>query len=92
MNLEIDIYMNNFIGFFDKNPDQLKQLIGNLDPNKFYDGVRNIVESNVKNEDVALEPTKKQLIDLLVVLNGKTTNFEKVLPYMGHHMGLICMN
>ena len=92
MNLEINIYMNNFIGFFDKNPEQLKQLIGNLDPNKFYNGVRNIVESNVKNEDVALEPTKKQLIDLLVVLNGKTTNFEKVLPYMEHHMGLICMN
>ena len=34
-NLDIEIYMTNFKGFFDKNPDQLKQLIGNIDPEKF---------------------------------------------------------
>ncbi len=25
--------------FFDKNPDQLKQLIGDIDPEKFYNGI-----------------------------------------------------
>jgi hypothetical protein len=91
-NLEIEIYMTNFKGFFDKNPEQLKQLIGTIEPNKFFDGVRKIVEVNSKDEESALEPTRKQLIGLILDLNGVTTNIEKVLPYMEHHMGLICMN
>ncbi len=91
-NLDIDIYMTNFKGFFDKNPEQLKQLIGSIDSEKFFDGVRSIVEKNSKDEEKALEPTRKQLIDLIVKLNGKKTGVDKVMPYIQHHMGLICMN
>jgi hypothetical protein len=91
-NLEIEIYMTNFKGFFDKNPEQLKQLIGSIDSQKFFDGVRNIVEENSKDEEKELEPTRKQLIGLILDLNGVTTNIEKVIPFMEHHMGLICMN
>jgi hypothetical protein len=91
-NLEIEIYMTNFKGFFDKNPDQLKMLIGDIEPEKFYDGIRNIVEENAKEEEKPLEPTRKQIIGLLVDLNINTSNVKKVLPYMQHHMGLICLN
>ena len=91
-NLDIEIYMTNFKGFFDKNPDQLKQLIGNIDPEKFYDGIREIVEENSKDDEKPLEPTRKQIIGLLVDLNINTKNVKKVLPYMEHHMGLICLN
>jgi thioredoxin-related protein len=91
-NLDIEIYMTNFKGFFDKNPEQLTQLIGSIDSEKFFDGVRSIVEENSKDEEKALEPTRKQLIDLIVKLNGDQTLVDKILPYMQHHMGLICMN
>jgi len=91
-NLDIEIYMTNFKGFFDKNPAQLTQLIGSIDSEKFFDGVRSIVEENSKDEEKALEPTRKQLIGLILDLNGVTTNIEKVIPFMEHHMGLICMN
>ena len=91
-NLDIEIYMTNFKGFFDKNPDQLKQLIGEIDPEKFYSGIREIVEENSKENEKPIEPTKKQIIGLLVDLNINTKNVKKVLPYMEHHMGLICMN
>jgi len=91
-NLDIDIYMNNFKGFFDKNPEQLTQLIGLIDSEKFFDGVRSIVEENSKDEERTLEPTRKQLIDLIVKLNGNKTGVDKVMPYMQHHRGLICMN
>jgi len=91
-NLEIEIYMTNFKGFFDKNPDQLKMLIGDIEPEKFYDGIRNIVEEIAKEEEKPLEPTRKQIIGLLVDLNINTSNVKKVLPYMQHHMGLICLN
>jgi thioredoxin-related protein len=91
-NLDIEIYMTNFKGFFDKNPDQLKQLIGDIDPEKFYNGIREIVEENSKEDEKPLEPTRKQIIGLLVDLNINTKNVKKVLPYMEHHMGLICLN
>ena len=91
-NLDIDIYMSNFKGFFDKNPEQLKLLIGDINPDKFFNGVRELVEVNSKDEEKPIEPTKNQLIDLILTLNGVGTNVEKVLPYINHHMGLICMN
>ena len=50
-NLDIEIYMTNFKGFFDKNPDQLKQLIGDIDSDKFFTGVRGIVEFNSEDEE-----------------------------------------
>jgi hypothetical protein len=91
-NLDIEIYMTNFKGFFDKNPDQLKQLIGDINPEKFYNGIREIVEENSKEDEKPLEPTRKQIIGLLLDLNINTKNVKKVLPYMEHHMGLICLN
>lgn len=91
-NLDIEIYMTNFKGFFDKNPEQLKQLIGDIDPEKFYNGIREIVEENSKDSEQPLEPTRKQIIGLLVDLNINIKNVKKVLPYMEHHMGLICLN
>ena len=88
-NLEVEIYMKNFKGFFDRNPDQLKKLIGEIGPDKFFNGVRSIVENNSTNEDKSLEPTKKDLIDLIVKLNrGSQVN----LPLLEHHMGNIFLN
>jgi hypothetical protein len=84
--------MTNFKKYFENNPDQLTQLIGDIEKERFFDGVRKIVEENSTQEDKALEPTRKQLIGLLLDLNGVTTNIEKVLPFMEHHMGLICLN
>lgn len=91
-NLDVEIYMTNFKKYFENNPDQLTQLVGNIEKERFFDGVRKIVEENSTQEDKALEPTRKQLIGLLLDLNGVTTNIEKVLPFMEHHMGLICLN
>ena len=91
-NLDIEIYMTNFKGFFDKNPEQLKKLIGDMDSDKFFGGVRKIVELNSTEDEKPLEPTRKQLISLILELNGTSAYVDKVIPYMEHHMGLICMN
>lgn len=92
MNVDVEIYMNNFKSFFEKNPEQLKQLIGKINSEKFFFGVRLIVEENSKDESKSFEPTRNQLIKLILDLNGETKNVDKVIPYMEHHMGLICMN
>ena len=69
MSVDIDIYMAQFKGFFEKNPQQLKMLIGDVNPEKFFDGVRSIVEENTKKEDSPLEPTRKQILEILVEIN-----------------------
>lgn len=91
-NLEVEIYMSNFKSFFDKNPDQLIKLIGNVDSELFYEKVKNIVEKNLNSEIKELQPTRKQLIDIILDLNGLPSNVDKVLPFITHHMGLICLN
>lgn len=92
MNIDVELYMSNFKKFFEKNPEQLKQLIGDIYYEEFFNGVKKIVEENNKEEHTSLEPTKNQLIKLILDLNGETKNLEKVLPYMVHHMGLIYLN
>ena len=94
MSVDIDIYMTQFKGFFDKNPEQLKMLVGDVNPEKFFDGIRSIVEENSQKEDSPLEPTRKQILTLIVDLNGgtKETVEKRLIPFMEHHMGSICLN
>jgi hypothetical protein len=94
MSVDIDIYMTQFKGFFDKNPEQLKRLVGDINPEKFFDGIRSIVEENSQKEDSPLEPTRKQILTLIVDLNGgtKETVEKRLIPFMKHHMGSIYLN
>jgi len=94
MSVDIDIYMTQFKGFFDKNPEQLKRLVGDINPEKFFDGIRSIVEKNSQKEDAPLEPTRKQILTLIVDLNGgtKETVEKRLIPFMKHHMGSIYLN
>jgi hypothetical protein len=94
MSVDIEIYMTQFKGFFDKNPEQLKMLIGDISPEKFFSGVRSIVTENSEKEDSPLEPTRKQILTLIVNLNGETKESveKRLIPFMKHHMGSICLN
>ena len=94
MSLEIEIYMSQFKGFFSKNPDQLKILIGDIEPEEFYVKIRETVEKNV-TEEKSVEPTRKQILEILVEINSGVPVDEKKLmklPFMEHRMGLICLN
>lgn len=90
--IEIEIYMSNFRAFFDKNPKQLVQLIGYNDPELFYNKIRKIVEDNSKSESKPLEPTRQQMLDLVLEINGASTNSKKNVPFISHHMGIIGLN
>ena len=61
-NVDIEIYMNNFVGFFKRNPDQLKILIGEINPEDFYSEIKNIAEKNLLDEKEII-PTRKQMVD-----------------------------
>ena len=67
MNVDVQIYLSNFKSFFNNNPNDLISLIGNNDKDKFFELVESTVMENYdKGED--LELTKKQLIDIMLIL------------------------
>ena len=95
-NLEVDIYISQIRNFFEKNPDSLIELIGNLDKEKFYSNVKNIALKNYEeNEDVTL--SKQQMLNIVVEMYGeikqeseKKSNIDKV--FESFKFGKICLN
>ena len=53
-NLELEIYLNKLKSFFEKNPNQLKELIGDVDPTIFYNHVRIVVEDNINTQNIRI--------------------------------------
>jgi hypothetical protein len=72
---EVEIYLNQFMVFFKKNPNDLSSMIGNSLEEIFFEKVREKSILNFKNgEDVTL--TRKQILDIVVDLKtpSKTEN------------------
>lgn len=69
-NVDVEIYMNNFIRFFEKNPEDLKSLIGNTDKQIFFEKVKTQIEKNLEIGD-GLELTQKQILEICVDINQK---------------------
>jgi|TARA_R110000868_G_scaffold211918_1_gene461930 hypothetical protein len=94
-NVDVDIYVNQFISFFDKNPEELKILIGDVDKNEFYLKVTEQCYVNVENgEEISL--TRPQILKIIVKLRkSEITIFEKTKIYEIHQktkFGNICLN
>jgi len=66
-NIDVDIYLNQLKTFFQKNPESLRELIGDADENIFYSKVE---EQSYKNAETGDEVslTQKQLIELVANL------------------------
>jgi hypothetical protein len=85
MNVDVQIYLSNFKLFFNNNPNDLINLIGDGDKDKFFEMVQeSVIENYEKGED--LELTKKQLIDIMLILTKdrveeKVENFILKGPY-----------
>ncbi len=67
-NVEIDIYMNQFIGFFEKNPNELTELIGSIDKDIFFQKIREQCLSNF-DKDGEVSITRDQIIQIIVSLH-----------------------
>jgi hypothetical protein len=85
MNVDVQIYLSNFKSFFNNNPNDLINLIGDGDKDMFFELVEgSVIENYDKGED--LELTKKQLIDIMLILTKdrveeKVENFILKGPY-----------
>jgi len=68
MNIDVQIYISQIKTFFNENPNELTNLIGNVEPEKFFDEMEIIATKNFDNgEEVQL--TQKQMLDILVKIN-----------------------
>jgi hypothetical protein len=73
MNIEVDIYLSNFIKFFKSNPEDLLSLVPKEMEEEFYQKVREVSTENVnKGSDAQL--TQRQIIDICVGINRKLSN------------------
>ena len=67
MNIDVEIYIKNFINFFENNPNELLELIGDALKEVFYAKVKEQCYKNHNNGD-EITLSQKQLIDIVVKL------------------------
>lgn len=76
-NIDVEIYLNQLINFFEKNPNDLLDLIGDSLKEDFYKKVEETCYKNIDSGD-EVSLTQKQIIDIVVEL--KKESFEKIEP------------
>ena len=99
MNVDVQIYVSNFVKFFRENPNELASIIGQGSPDEFYVEVEKVAHENYeKGEDIEL--TQKQLINIVLKINQMQPeeeskvqeNVAELVPVMETSYGLIFLN
>lgn len=93
--LDVEIYIKQFIDFFEKNPNDLIDLIGDNLKEDFYKKVKEQCFKNYNNgDDVSL--TRQQIIDIVVNLKkgNQLESTEEVINKISQKtkFGLIYLN
>lgn len=65
-NIDCEVYISQLITFFEKNPNDLIQLIGDGQKEEFYDLLRTQCEENSKKGDHVI--SKDQMIEIVLKL------------------------
>jgi hypothetical protein len=95
-NIDVEIYMSQFINFFETNPNDLIDLIGDLNKQEFYDLVKSQCEKNKsQGDDVTL--TQDQIIDIVIKLKKVDVKNSKMVVivdkvFQSTKFGLIGLN
>jgi len=94
-NVDVEIYLSQFISFFEKNPDELTLLIGEVNQDDFFNKVKEQSYINLDSgEDVSL--TKKQILEILVELRKHEITKPKIdeikAIFLKTDFGEICLN
>lgn len=93
MNVDLEIYINNIIKFFKKNPKDLLNLVPKELEDAFYSKIKERATLNMK-EGTNIVLTQKQIIDICVELNKKKTtqDFIDERVFENSPFGQICLN
>jgi len=81
-NIDCEVYVSQLITFFDKNPNDLMLLIGDLQKEDFYKKLKEQCYKNAEESDDHVI-TKQQMIDIIVELKipqlSKESNPENII-------------
>ena len=92
-NVDIEIYMNQFINFFENNPNDLIDLIGETLKETFFEKVRmRCIENYEKGEDISL--TNRQMMEIVLeIRNEDSPDIKKISKiFESTKYGTICLN
>jgi hypothetical protein len=95
-NLDVELYVSQLYQFFEKNPNDLMDLIGESDKDEFYELVRAQCTENIeKGDEVSL--TQDQIIDIVIRLKKKDLDERKMTVivdkvFQNTKFGLIGLN
>jgi hypothetical protein len=94
MNIDVEIYIKNFVNFFENNPNELIELVGDELKEVFYKKVKEQCYKNHENGvDIVL--TQKQLIEIVVEIKKVKPNINTLLTngvFQQTKFGLISLN
>lgn len=91
-NINVEVYFSQFKEFFKNNPNELIKILGNASPDDFFNEVYNTVMENF-NDGKDVELTRKQIIDIVVKINGiNTFEIQKKQIFKNTKFGEICLN
>ena len=92
-NVDVEIYLNQIIAFFDKNPNDLMDLIGDIQKDEFFEKVKEQCYKNVENGD-EISLTQKQIIDIVISLKKDEVIDEELIygAFQKTKFGLIGLN
>jgi hypothetical protein len=68
-NVDCEIYIKQVISFFENNPNDLMDLIGEVQRNEFYEKIRERCEKNV-DENIDYVLTRQQMIEIVLELKA----------------------
>jgi hypothetical protein len=92
-NVDIDIYMSQFINFFENNPNDLNELIGDSLKETFYEKVRmRCIENYEKGKEISL--TRDQMLEIVIqIKNSNFSDIQKLSKiFESTKYGNICLN
>ena len=91
--VDVEIYMNQFINFFENNPNDLIELIGDTLKDDFYNKVRErCIQNYEKNGEISL--TKTQMMDIVIEIknDGNRDIIKLSKIFEATKYGDICLN
>ncbi len=95
-NVDCEVYISQLVTFFENNPNDLIDLVGDSKKESFFELVREYVYGNLeKGEEIIL--TNQQLIEIVLKLNNnkkepKTVSYDVLVPYIKTKFGEIILN
>jgi hypothetical protein len=91
--VDVEIYMNQFINFFENNPNDLIELIGDTLKDDFYNKVRErCIQNYEKNGEISL--TKTQMMEIVIEIknDGNRDIIKLSKIFEATKYGDICLN